>query len=186
MGDIIGHKDRQTWSPSHVLQDPLFDHSNKHQLQKSIKNHRHHHQPGSGGFRHPGAPPLRENFALNYNTRQNHQNNWQRNKGEDRMQAFFLVSPGRTTAGTGVFLPATASHPPTKKPACSPVLLPARVVQALNLNVHNNGIHISPRSEIRENDSKMKKSEMVETPLNIEVETPIDSPEKLLPEEWIY
>lgn len=107
--------------------------------------------------------------------------------------------------------------------ACSPVLLPARVVQALNLNVHNNGIHISPRSglffrplfsflfffrplfkcitlnkvnnfkyiifvlnvEIRENDSK-KKSKMVATPMNMEVETPIDSPEKLLPEEWIY
>ena len=30
--------------------------------------------------------------------------------------------------------------------AYSPVLLPTRVVQALNLNVHNNGIHISPRS----------------------------------------
>jgi len=61
------------------------------------------------------------------------------------MQAFFLVTPGRTTSGTGVFLPATASHPPTKKTACSPVLLPTRVVQALNLNIHNNGIHISPR-----------------------------------------
>lgn len=36
-----------------------------------------------------------------------------------------------------------------------------------------------------ENNSK-KKSEMVETPANIEVETLIDSPENLLPEEWIY
>lgn len=36
-----------------------------------------------------------------------------------------------------------------------------------------------------ENDSK-KKSEMVETPVNTEGETLIDSPEKLLPEEWIY
>ncbi|ESQ37961.1 hypothetical protein EUTSA_v10029004mg [Eutrema salsugineum] len=182
MGDIIGHKDRQIWLPSHVLQDPLFDHSNKHQLQKFVKNDHHH---GNNGFRRPGAPPLRETFPLNYNTRQKQQNNWQRSKGEDRMQAFFLVSPGRTTSGTGVFLPATASQPQTKKPACSPVLLPARVVQALNLNVHNNGIHICPRSEIRENDSK-KKSKMVETPMNIEVETPIDSPEKLLPEEWTY
>ncbi|KAL1225096.1 hypothetical protein V5N11_033512 [Cardamine amara subsp. amara] len=186
MGDIIGHKDRQIWSPSHVLQDPLFDHSNKHQLQKSVKNHhhhRHHHHHGSDGFRRAGAPHLRETFHLNSNTRQKQQ--WQRNKGEDRMQAFFLVSPGRTTSGTGVFLPATASHPPTKKSACSPVLLPTRVVQALNLNVHNNGIHISPRQETRENDLK-KKSEMLVTPMKIEEETPIDSPEKLLPEEWIY
>ncbi|CAH2071884.1 unnamed protein product [Thlaspi arvense] len=184
MGDIIGHKDRQIWLPS---QDPLFDHSNKQQLQKSVKNHHHHHHHhGSGGFRRPGAPPLRETFPLDHNTRQKQQNNWQRSKGEEPMQAFFLVSPSRTTSGTGVFLPATASHPPTKKPACSPVLLPARVVQALNLNVHNNGIHISPRSEIRENDSKKKSEIVVETPMKTEAETPIDSPEKLLPEEWIY
>lgn len=39
--------------------------------------------------------------------------------------------------------------------------------------------------EMAENDSK-KKSEMVETPVNTEGETLIDSPEKLLPEEWIY
>ncbi|CAH8301204.1 unnamed protein product [Eruca vesicaria subsp. sativa] len=184
MGDIIGHKDRQIWSPSHVLQDPLFDHSNKHQLHKSLKNNNYHHH-GSGRFHRPGAPPHKETFPLKYNTRQKQQNNWQRSKGEDRMQAFFLVSPGRTTSGTGVFLPATASHPPTNKPACSPVLLPARVVQALNLNVHNNGIHISPRSEIRETDYKLK-SEMVQTSVDIEVKTPNDSPEKLLPEEWIY
>ncbi|CAN7042347.1 hypothetical protein BRARA_B02630 [Brassica rapa] len=181
MGDIIGHKDRQIWLSSHVLQDPLFDHSKKHQLHKSLKNHNYHHH-GSGGFRRPGAPPLRENFSMKYNTRQN---NWQRSKGEDQMQAFFLVSPGRTTPGTGVFLPATASHPPTNKPAYSPVLLPTRVVQALNLNVHNNGIHISPRSEIRETDSKLK-SEMGQTPMDVEVKTPIDLPEKLLPDEWIY
>ncbi|CAA0393340.1 unnamed protein product [Arabidopsis thaliana] len=184
MGDIIGHKDRQIWSPSHhVLQDPLFDHSNKHQLQKYVKNHHHH---GNGEFRRPGAPPLRQTFPLNYNTRQKHQSNWQRSKGEDRMQAFFLVTPGRTTSGTGVFLPATASHLPTKKTACSPVLLPTRVVQALNLNIHNNGIHISPRPEIRENDSKKKSEMLATTPMKIEAENPIDSPEKLLPEEWIY
>ena len=29
--------------------------------------------------------------------------------------------------------------------ACSPVLLPSRVVQALNLNVHTLGLQISPR-----------------------------------------
>ncbi|XP_010455930.1 PREDICTED: uncharacterized protein LOC104737451 isoform X1 [Camelina sativa] len=190
MGEIIiGHKDRQIWSPSHVLQDPLFDHSTKHQLQKSVKNHHHYHNHnhGNGGFRLPGAPPLRETFSKNYNSRQKQQSNWQRSKGEDRMQAFFLVSPGRTTSGTGVFLPATASHTPTKKKsACSPVLLPTRVVQALNLNIHNNGIHISPpHPDIRENNLK-KKSEMLVMPMKIEGETPIDSPEKLLPDEWIY
>ncbi|KAH0933592.1 hypothetical protein HID58_010709 [Brassica napus] len=174
MGDIIGHSDREIRLPSHVLQDPLFDHSNKHQLHNSFINHNHH---GSGGFCRPGAPPsnsFRETFPW--------QNNWQMSKREDQMQAFFLVPPARKASGTGVFLPASACHLPTKKTACSTVLLPVRVVQALNLNVHNKRIHVSPRSE---NNSK-KKSEMVETPANIEVETLIDSPENLLPEEWIY
>nr|VDC81042.1 unnamed protein product [Brassica rapa] len=177
MGDIIGHSDREIRLPSHVLQDPLFDHSNKHQvyiLHNSFINHNHH---GSEGFRRPGAPPsnsFRETFPW--------QNNWQMSKREDQMQAFFLVPPARKASGTGVFLPASACHLPTKKTACSTVLLPVRVVQALNLNVHNKRIHVSPRSE---NNSK-KKSEMVETPANIEVETLIDSPENLLPEEWIY
>ncbi|KAL0845716.1 hypothetical protein Bca101_018962 [Brassica carinata] len=178
MGDIIGHNDRDIWLPSHVLQDPLFDHSNKNQLHNSFINHNHH---GSGGFRQPGAPPsdsFGETFHWNYNTLRTQQNNWQMSKREDQMQAFFLVPPGRKASGTGVFLPATACHLPTKKPACSTVLLPMRVVEALNVNVHNNRIHVSPRSE---NDSK-KKSKMVETPVN----TLIDSPEKLLPEEWIY
>ncbi|XP_018474877.1 uncharacterized protein LOC130509071 isoform X1 [Raphanus sativus] len=184
MGDIIGRNDREILLPSHVLQDPLFDHSNKHQLHNSFINHNH----GSGGFRRPGAPPsdsFRETFPWNYNTLQTQQNNWQMSKREDQMQAFFLVPPGRKASGTGVFLPASACHLPTKKTASTTVLLPVRVVQALNRSVHNKRIHISPRSEMAENDSK-KKSEMVETPVNTEGETLIDSPEKLLPEEWIY
>ncbi|KAF8053285.1 hypothetical protein N665_1436s0001 [Sinapis alba] len=176
MGDIIGHNDREIWLPSHVIQDPLFDHSNKHQLHNSFINHNHH---GSGGIRRPGAPPsdsFRETFPW--------KNNWQMSKREDQMQAFFLVpAPGRKASGTGVFLPATACHLPTKKTACSTVLLPVHVVQALNRNVHNKRIHDSP--QMLESVSK-KKSEMVETPVNTEVETLIDSPEKLLPEEWIY
>ncbi|CAN8247977.1 unnamed protein product [Cochlearia groenlandica] len=177
----MSHKERQIWLPSHVIQDPLLDHSNKHQ--NSVKNH---HQ-GSVGVRRPATTPLRQVFPLkNNNTREKQQSKWQKSKGEERMQAFFLVSPGRTTPGTGVFIPATASHLLTKtQKVCSPVLLPTRVVQALNLKVHNNGIHISPRSEIRENGLN-KKSEMVVTTNNIEVEIPMDSPEILLPEEWIY
>ncbi|KAG1337804.1 hypothetical protein COCNU_04G001100 [Cocos nucifera] len=53
------------------------------------------------------------------------------------MRAVFLNEPGarRESAGTGVFLPRRVGTPTEslKKPACSTVLLPARVVQALNL-----------------------------------------------------
>lgn len=47
----------------------------------------------------------------NYNTRQMQQNSWQMSKGEDQMPFF----SGRASSGTGVFLPAMAWHPPTKK-----------------------------------------------------------------------
>ncbi|AQK99409.1 hypothetical protein ZEAMMB73_Zm00001d012381 [Zea mays] len=56
------------------------------------------------------------------------------------VRALFLAPPPGATrecAGTGVFIPRQAGAPaePKKRPACSPVLLPVRVVQALNLNV---------------------------------------------------
>ncbi|WVZ04969.1 hypothetical protein V8G54_018315 [Vigna mungo] len=55
------------------------------------------------------------------------------------MRALFLGNPSgrRECAGTGVFLPRRVDSPaePRKKPACSTVLVPARVAQALNLNL---------------------------------------------------
>jgi hypothetical protein len=57
------------------------------------------------------------------------------------MRAVFLGSgggSGRESSGTGVFIPRCAGNGPelNRKPACSTtVLLPSRIVQALNLNV---------------------------------------------------
>ncbi|CAL9108737.1 unnamed protein product [Musa acuminata var. zebrina] len=55
------------------------------------------------------------------------------------MRAVFLRSSGarKESIGTGVFLPRTAGSKtePQKKSACSTVFIPARVVQALNLNL---------------------------------------------------
>ncbi|XP_078436419.1 uncharacterized protein LOC144707179 [Wolffia australiana] len=57
--------------------------------------------------------------------------------GHSGMRAVFLNhSSGRETAGTGVFFPRTdGAAEPRKKPGCSTVLFPARVVQALNLDL---------------------------------------------------
>nr|DAD28352.1 TPA_asm: hypothetical protein HUJ06_029820 [Nelumbo nucifera] len=59
------------------------------------------------------------------------------------MRAVFLGVSGtrRECSGTGVFLPRRIGNPAEsrKKPACSTVLLPARVVQALNLNFDDLG-----------------------------------------------
>ncbi|XP_028762214.1 uncharacterized protein LOC114720706 [Neltuma alba] len=65
------------------------------------------------------------------------------------MQAIFLES-GQKSCGTGVFLPQTAGtnfQTGKKKPGCAPVLLPNRVIRALNLNVHTLGLQISPRQD---------------------------------------
>ncbi|CAD6333641.1 unnamed protein product [Miscanthus lutarioriparius] len=59
------------------------------------------------------------------------------------MRAVFLTPPGakRERNGTGVFLPRPAGAPaePKRKTGCSTVLVPVRVVQALNLNLEDLG-----------------------------------------------
>eukprot|EP00257_Ricinus_communis_P012521 XP_002535202.2 uncharacterized protein LOC8269627 [Ricinus communis] len=71
----------------------------------------------------------------------------QQDQGNFGMRAVFLGNTGakRECAGTGVFLPRRVGAPTEtrKKPACSTVLLPARVVQALNLNLDD----ISPQPQ---------------------------------------
>ncbi|XP_039004376.1 uncharacterized protein LOC120131451 [Hibiscus syriacus] len=73
------------------------------------------------------------------------------------MRAMFLAGSGgvkRESAGTGVFIPrrydssaTTNTNPePRKKPGCPTVLLPAKVVQALNLNFDEpNNTHVLPQ-----------------------------------------
>ncbi|XP_007009141.2 PREDICTED: uncharacterized protein LOC18585980 [Theobroma cacao] len=72
----------------------------------------------------------------------------QHNSGSG-MRAMFLSGSGsvkRECAGTGVFLPRRYGNPPEprKKSGCSTVLLPAKVVQALNLNFDDTNGHVQP------------------------------------------
>lgn len=81
-------------------------------------------------------PPLQQAQQQQQQQQQNlHQNNG------SGMRAVFLGTPGgkRECAGTGVFLPRRVDNPSDarRKPACSTVLVPARVVQALNLNLED-------------------------------------------------
>ncbi|GMH26808.1 hypothetical protein Nepgr_028651 [Nepenthes gracilis] len=66
---------------------------------------------------------------------------------DSAMRAVFLGGPGlkRQSTGTGVFLPRGFATPERrKKPACSTVLLPARVVHALNLDLAEMNAHPQP------------------------------------------
>ncbi|KAK3138607.1 hypothetical protein QOZ80_5AG0371030 [Eleusine coracana subsp. coracana] len=79
------------------------------------------------------------------------------------MRAVFLTPSGakRERTGTGVFLPRPAGAPvePRKKSGCSSVLVPARVVQALNLNLDDLGAHpCYPGGFVLDHDALISRS----------------------------
>ncbi|EES01757.1 hypothetical protein BDA96_03G385000 [Sorghum bicolor] len=106
------------------------------------------------------------------------------------MRALFLTPPGakRECAGTGVFIPRQAGAPaePKKKPACSPVLLPARVVQALNLNVEDLGARpIYPGGFVLDHDALVSRSNALLASRSSQLHG-ASSREVNLPQEWTY
>ncbi|XP_040365665.1 uncharacterized protein LOC112174369 isoform X2 [Rosa chinensis] len=143
----------------------------------------------------------RSSFSPHYVTRPKDIKNWV--SGGHGMQAVFLDSSHKSRGGTGVFLPQRAgtNFYSKKKPACAPVLLPDRVIQALNLNVHALGLHISPKDRHRkrfksghEDDTqdcmsprnKMSGSNEDEQCYIISENQTNSSPESCLPKEWTY
>ncbi|KAJ7542995.1 hypothetical protein O6H91_09G021200 [Diphasiastrum complanatum] len=67
--------------------------------------------------------------------------------GGSGMRAVFLGGSGacKESSGTGVFLPLSANYQ-KRKPVCSTVLLPSRIVQVLNLQVDDLGCQPLPQS----------------------------------------
>ncbi|KAK9055497.1 hypothetical protein SSX86_026580 [Deinandra increscens subsp. villosa] len=118
------------------------------------------------------------------------------------MRAVFLGNPSgstkRESTGTGVFLPRQAGAPaePLKKRGCSTVLLPDRVVQALNLNLEameaesklqsrcNGGSPVSDYdAEIMYRQSVMAQQQRRNS---LRQQSPAAMPELRLPQEWTY
>ncbi|KAL6987692.1 hypothetical protein U1Q18_013441 [Sarracenia purpurea var. burkii] len=95
------------------------------------------HQVHQSRARNAGRPPGL--FPAAWPTLQQSQQQLQPQQPGSGMRAVFLGNTGskRECAGTGVFLPRRIGSPTEsrKKPGCSTVLLPDRVVQALNLNL---------------------------------------------------
>ncbi|XP_022934046.1 uncharacterized protein LOC111441333 [Cucurbita moschata] len=113
-------------------------------------------------------------------------------------RALFLGTQGskRECAGTGVFLPrhsSTQSDEQRRKPACSTVLVPARVMQALNLNLEDicSQPHVQPmgggrlnsendvvlRLQINRGGNYEKRNGRGQLPTDHEIK---------LPQEWTY
>ncbi|KAK3037480.1 hypothetical protein RJ639_031974 [Escallonia herrerae] len=112
------------------------------------------------------------------------------------MRAVFLGNPAtkRECAGTGVFLPRRTGAPTEtrKKPGCSTVLLPDRVVQALNLNLESMDApppQIQPRYSDYDAALKYRNSVVLmsqQQQRGINRPQPVMNNEVRLPQEWTY
>ncbi|TKY62455.1 hypothetical protein E2542_SST12311 [Spatholobus suberectus] len=180
----VGFEEGMLWLPSHVL-DEACD-SKVH-----MRNRRQKHQQ-QGYHRLPREP---QSQCSKFTARSSYQKP-KHATGGPGMQAVFLVS-GQGSCGTGVFLPQKAGTKSTRKPACAPVLLPARVVQALNLKVHQLGLQISPsrapkysprREEAYTSESTKKENDQKDALKQCCVisQSQSSSPELFLPKEWTY
>ncbi|KAF8397408.1 hypothetical protein HHK36_016324 [Tetracentron sinense] len=114
-----------------TVQQHQHQHQHQHQQQLLLPNRARTSGFGNGRCARPVALS-----STAWSPQQHHQ-------GGSGMRAVFLGGSGskKQSCGTGVFLPRRVGNPsePRKKPACSTVLVPARVVQALNLNFDESG-----------------------------------------------
>ncbi|XP_022953989.1 uncharacterized protein LOC111456382 isoform X1 [Cucurbita moschata] len=192
------------WLPSQVL-DEACD------IKVYMRQHHHKQQPYflQRQRRHDRPLLSSSDFALSSNQKSKFSNvsslphqrqkpavsaaNW--TAGGHGMQAIFLDC-GRQLGGTGVFLPrgtGSTNYQPNKKPACSMVLVPARVVQALNLDVQALGLQISPRKDPKINQNGRECNSMVKNKKGKDVKCSFvsrnqahSSQEIFLPKEWTY
>ncbi|KAJ6432575.1 hypothetical protein OIU84_019751 [Salix udensis] len=163
-------------------------------------NHNHHHHVQRRGRdvryedgrcgRPLGLPPAA------WPPLQVHQQNQHTNSAG--MRAVFLSGAGvkRESAGTGVFLPRRYGNAPEpkKKSGCSTVLLPAKVVQALNLNLDDMDIGVPAQPRLNNNASFQSEYDalmarrnalLAQQRRNLRQENALNR-EIRLPQEWTY
>ncbi|GAB4840778.1 hypothetical protein Ancab_021540 [Ancistrocladus abbreviatus] len=172
----IRFEEGMSWLLSHVLDD---DACADYVKERPGERGRHYHQQRHR-LRLTGEPLARH---TEINTKGHHRARHPkyRASGGPGMQAIFLDS-GHKSCGTGVFLPRTS--------ACAPVLLPSRVIQALNLNVHALGLQVaSPRGSKRSGGRNfIDNKEGKDVTSHCGVISPNSSPSRdtFLPKEWSY
>ncbi|KAI4306773.1 hypothetical protein L6164_030021 [Bauhinia variegata] len=97
----------------------------------------------------------------------------------------------RGCAGTGVFLPRQYGNPPEprKKTRCAPVLLPAKVIHALNLNIEDlNAAHFGfPGGFATDYDALLARRNalLMQQRLSVRPDEAVNH-EVYLPQEWTY
>ncbi|XP_010278030.1 PREDICTED: uncharacterized protein LOC104612337 [Nelumbo nucifera] len=180
------------WLPADVLDEPC-------ESKETLRHHHHHYQNHQHHLNTYAGTVTRHQLSKWHHRPPKYPLN--RASGGPGMQAIFLDSSQRS-CGTGVFLPRRAgtNFQPSKKPACSPVLLPSRVVQSLNLNVHALGCsQTTPQREVNNNLYNGKSRYSVSKRNGNDVTDGVSphqccvfpqsrssSPEIFLPKEWSY
>ncbi|CAN0830558.1 hypothetical protein LINGRAHAP2_LOCUS1443 [Linum grandiflorum] len=192
----------RTWIPSHALlheanSDDAVFRKNQHGGRNHNQQQKQQYQkkiPVSTIDTTPHQPPP---YLWPKSSSKNHHhpaNKWVGSGGG--MRAIFLDSGQKSSTGTGVFLPKRTNN---SSSGCSPVLLPARVVQALNLNVNELGnLQLTRRQSDAKNVSNTRhdcNSTTTTTPDPstknsidiIELHNENAPPELIfLPKEWTY
>ncbi|XP_009627927.1 uncharacterized protein [Nicotiana tomentosiformis] len=109
------------------------------------------------------------------------------------MRAVFIgnTGPKRECAGTGVFIPKRPGlqTETRKKTSCSTVLMPERVVQALNLNLDEMDSRLLPQVQPRCNNGGVLKyhNNLVDQQRrSLRTQPAVTSQEIILPQEWTY
>ncbi|KAF9606423.1 hypothetical protein IFM89_025112 [Coptis chinensis] len=193
MEDIVavGFEEGRVWLPTHVLDEAFESKENRWPQQEQRRYHRTM-DPSVDKIHRNNHPFNKSNPKFHSRTKLQSS----RGPGGTGMQAIFLDS-SQKPCGTGFFLPQMIGNNSqmSKKPICSPVLLPARVIHALNLDVHTLASQISPR---KNPDSNLKRrirgSKLGIEELESKVTTQScvasavrrTSPEIYLPKEWSY
>ncbi|XP_042482218.1 uncharacterized protein LOC122062636 [Macadamia integrifolia] len=187
------------WLPAHVLEEAC-ESKEQEILQRRQQQKQQRFKPLHTS---PGPFPPHSFSKLSPKLHQRSRYPAHRTSGGPGMQAIFLDSSGQRSCGTGVFLPRMGgiNSQQSKKPAFSPVLLPSRVVHALNLNVHALGSQPTPQrdlnSYINEETNKGRVQDSVFGNKNVSNHNDVihgcvysqacsSSPEIFLPKEWSY
>ncbi|XP_009776229.1 uncharacterized protein LOC107809166 [Nicotiana tabacum] len=123
---------------------------------------------------------------------QSHQQQQQTQPGSG-MRAVFLgnTGPKRECAGTGVFIPKRPGiqTEPRKKTGCSTVLMPERVVQALNLNLDVTDSRLQSMVQPSCNNGgvlKYQNNLVDQQRRSLRTHPAVKSQEIILPQEWTY
>ncbi|KAI8523698.1 hypothetical protein RHMOL_Rhmol13G0092800 [Rhododendron molle] len=156
----------------------------KHKKPRNVQNRgKRSAEAGGGGFGSPAAgawPTLQQ-------SRQLHKQKQQVRSGSGMSAVFLGGSGSRSTTGscgTGVFLPRAISNPPEvrKKSECSTVLIPARVLHALQLHFED----MNTRSQSKGFASFASNPSQHDVAKAQGTNPTVDHNEMDLPQEWTY